>query len=176
MDILKKLISKSLADIIVTWLDYEETIVEHIIKILIIQDEYAGGVWYKEIHNHLIKLQKICQREKLTDKFYMRIQRKTWSQDTENIKRYTTLAVKHYLYDDSNFKQRAWIRQSSVTEIKETVEQILPVFINYVKENKKEQHLQSNKELQKIVKQFHKDKLSRVIKDIKELKKVVTGA
>ena len=175
MDILKKLISKSLARLIVSWMEYEETIVEHIIKILIIQDEYAEGVWYKEIHTHLIRLQRMCQREKLTDRFYARVTNQMLPQGQENIKTDTILAVKHYLYDDSNFKQRAWIRPSSVVEIRETVEQILPIFIKYVKENRKEQYLQSNKDLQKIVKQFHKNKLSRMIKDIKEIKKVIQG-
>ena len=131
--ILKQLVTgaaKTRQDNLKLWIFYEDTIVENLIKILIIASYYNLNDWQNEINNHLVKITKQNKIIKTGKSFYDEVREKL-QQTNGSISFYTKEAVKPYLNNPSNLKHIALVRETSISVIKETVESLLEIIIDY---------------------------------------------
>lgn len=165
--------AKTRQDNLKLWLFYEDTIVEHLIKILIIDSsDHNLNDWQNEINNHLVKITKQNKIIKTGKSFYDEVREKL-QQTNDSISLYTKEAVKAYLNNPSNLKHRALIRETSIIAIKETVESLLEIIIDYA-ELHRPIYIYKNPNTRLTISSFwdlHETK--RVVKDIRELKSII---
>lgn len=172
--ILATLVSKSQSVNIALWAHYTDTIVEHLIKILIIDTQLSTTIntWQNEIKNHLDKINKDNHKLKPSQVFYNSV-KINMLQDYDDIKDYTTSAVDKYLKDKSNLKHKAMIRECSIVEITDTVNELLYIIIDMCAD-KKSTKILDNKNINKLVQLFWNiHNLTYSIKSIKELKSII---
>lgn len=161
------------------WLFYEDTIIEHIIKILIIDSSITTAhYWLKEIGNHLSLIKKNTIRIKPDQKFYDNIVL-TLSQDKQSINNSIKDAVKSYINNkDRNPKGIALVRECHIDDLISTTNFIIKEIIQTVSRNDKAQ-LYDNQRIESLYTLFWNKNLTypqRVTKDnFKILKTIIKG-
>lgn len=154
------------------WSAYSDTIIKHIIKILVIYFENPD-VWAKEIENHIVWINKQNYKKELDSVFYQEVIDDITVTELQDIKDLLESAVNDYLKSPNNFKHRVFIRRTNLTDVLETVNKILQLIVNQ-SENKKQLKILTNKFIKKTINDFwDTHNQLALIKSIRELKPII---